>query len=58
VWDGAAALGLTGDVRLEDWEALSLVTEEDEDQDDVNPYEAKTAEGAAVIERPRRDGLL
>ncbi len=63
VWvgDGAAALGLTGEVDPEDFEALSdLVTDEDENQDqgDVSPYQAKTAEGAAIIERLRRDGLL
>jgi hypothetical protein len=63
VWagDGAAALGLTGEVALQDWERLSeLVSDEDEDQDeaDVSPYQAKTAEGAAILERLRRDGLL
>ena len=38
---GAAALGLTGEVRPEDFERLAeLVTDEDEDQDgdDVRPY--------------------
>jgi hypothetical protein len=56
---GAADLGLTGDMAREDFEALSeLVTDEDEDQDDVSPYGTKTVEGASVIERLRRDGLL
>ena len=57
--DGAAKLGLTGDVKLEDFEALSeLVTDEDQGQDDVDPYEALSAEAAAAVERLRRDGLL
>jgi hypothetical protein len=61
VWvgDGAAALGLTGDVDPEDFEALSgLVTDEDEGQDDVDPYGGLPAEAAAAVERLRRDGLL
>ena len=50
---------LTGDVDPEDFEALSeRVTDEDEGQDDVNPYEAKTAEGGSLIEQLRRDGVL
>ncbi len=56
---GAANLELTGDVDPEDFEALSeRVTDEDEGQDDVNPYEAKTAEGGSLIEQLRRDGVL
>jgi hypothetical protein len=57
---GAAKLGLTGDVKPEDFEALSeLVTHEDEDQDDeVSPYEAKPAGGLSLIEQMRRDGTL
>jgi hypothetical protein len=64
VWvgDGAAALGLTGDVDPEDFEALSgLVAAEDaegEDQDAVDPYGSLPAEAAAAVERLRRDGLL
>jgi len=56
---GAAALGLTGDVDPEDFEALSeLVTDDDEGQDDVDPYGGLPAEAAAAVERLRRDGLL
>jgi hypothetical protein len=62
VWvgEGAAALGLTGDVDPEDFEALSgLVAAEDaEDQDAVDPYGSLPAEAAAAVERLRRDGLL
>jgi hypothetical protein len=57
--NGAAALGLSGDVDPADFEALSeLITDEDEDQDDVNPNEAKTAESDSLLEQMRRDGLL
>ena len=57
--DGAAKLGLTGDVDPEDFGALSeLVADEDQGQEDVKLYQAKTAEGAAILERLRRDGLL
>lgn len=57
--DGAAKLGLTGDVKPEHFEALSeLVTDEDEGQDDVDPYATLPAEAIAAIERLRRDGLL
>jgi hypothetical protein len=57
---GAEALGLTGDVRPEDFEALAeLVTDEDQDQDDeVSPYEPKPADGLSLIEQMRRDGTL
>ena len=61
VWvgDGAAALGLTGDVDPEEFEALSgLAADEDEGQDDVDPYGSLPAEAAAAVERLRRDGLL
>jgi hypothetical protein len=61
VWvgKGAAALGLSGDVDPADFEALSnLVTDEDEDQDDVNLDEAKTAESGSLLEQLRRDGVL
>lgn len=59
VGSGAADLGLTGDVGPDDFEALSeLVTDEDEDQDDVNPHATLPTEAIAVIERLRRDGLL
>jgi hypothetical protein len=56
---GAAKLGLTGDVRLEDFEALAdLVTDEDEDQDDEVSYDAQHARGLSLIEQMRRDGTL
>ena len=58
---GAAALELTGEVRPEDFERLSeLVTDEDEDQDgdDVRPYAAKPAGGLSLIEQMRQDGTL
>jgi hypothetical protein len=57
---GAAKLGLTGDVKPEDFEALAdLVTDEDQDQDDeISPYEAKPAGGLSLIEQMRRDGTL
>jgi hypothetical protein len=61
VWagNGAAALGLSGHVNPADFEALlELITDEDEDQDDANPYEAKTAENGSLLEQMRRDGLL
>jgi hypothetical protein len=55
---GAEALGLTGDVRPEDFEALAeLVTDEDQD-DEVSRYEAGTAGGLSLIEQMRRDGTL
>ena len=57
VGDGAAKLGLTGDVNPEDFEALSELVA-DEDQDDVNPTEAETAGGVSLIEQLRRDGVL
>jgi hypothetical protein len=58
--NGAQALGLTGDVRPEDFEALAeLVTQEDQDQDDeVSHYEAGAAGGLSLIEQMRRDGTL
>jgi hypothetical protein len=58
---GAAALGLTGEVRPEDFERLpELVTDEDEDQDgdDVRPYATKPAGGLSLIEQMRQDGTL
>jgi hypothetical protein len=58
---GAAALGLTGEVRPEDFERLSeLVTDENEDQDedDVRPRGVKTAGGLSLIEQMRQDGTL
>ena len=57
---GAEALGLTGDVRPEDFEALAeLVTGEDEDQDrEVSGYGAGTGGGLSLIEQMRRDGTL
>jgi hypothetical protein len=61
VWvgDGAAALGLTGDMGPEDFEALSeLVTLEDENQDDLSTDQAKTAEGASLLDQLRHDGVL
>jgi hypothetical protein len=59
-WAGsdAAKLGLTGDVKPEDFEALAeLVADEDED-DEMSPYEAKPAGGLSLIEQMRRDGTL
>lgn len=48
---GATKLGLTGDLGPEDFEALSeLVTDEDEGQDYVNPSQAKTADGASLLD--------
>jgi len=61
VWagKGAAALGLTGDVDPKDFERLSeLVTDEDEDQDEESPHQAKTSESVSLIEQLRRDGVL
>lgn len=61
VWagHGAAALGLTGNVDSEDFEALSeLVTDEDENQDDLSADQAKTAEHASLLDQLRRDGVL
>jgi hypothetical protein len=60
VGDGAAALGLTGEVDPADFEALSeLVTEKDQGQDDeMSPYEAKPAGGFSLIEQMRLDGTL
>jgi hypothetical protein len=56
---GAAKLGLTGDVKPEDFEALSeLVTDEDEDQDDESLQQEKTPERTSLIEQMRRDGTL
>jgi hypothetical protein len=56
---GAAALGLTGNVRSEDFEVLSeLVTDEDEDQDDESLQQPKTPERTSLIEQMRRDGTL
>jgi len=57
---GAETLGLTGNVRPEDWERLSdLVTDKDQDQDgEVSPYEAKPAGGFSLIEQMRLDGTL
>jgi len=52
-----AALGLTGEVRPEDFERLSeLVTDEDEDQDgdDVRPYAAKPAAVSRLSSRCAR----
>ena len=64
VWagDGAADLGLTGDVDPADWDGLSDLVTDDEDQDDepelmprdVSEY---AAEGRAIAERLCRDGL-
>jgi hypothetical protein len=58
--NGAEALGLTGDVRPEDFGALAeVVTDEDGNQDDqVSPYEAGAAGGLSLIEQMRRDGTL
>jgi hypothetical protein len=61
VGNGAASLGLSGDVDPEDFEALSeLVADEDEeqDQDEMNPTEAKTAASGSLLEQLRRDGVL
>jgi hypothetical protein len=54
--NGAEALGLTGDVRPEDFEALAeLVTDED---GEVSRHEAGAAGGLSLIEQMRRDGTL
>jgi hypothetical protein len=57
---GVAKLGLTGDVKPEDLEALAeLVPDEDEDQEDeVGSCDAKPAGGLSLIEQMRRDGTL
>ena len=57
---GAAALGLSGEVRQEDFERLSeLVADQDEDQgDEVSPCEVKPAGGISLIEQMRQDGTL
>jgi hypothetical protein len=56
---GAAELGLTGDVKPEDFEVLAdLVTDDDQDQEDVGPSSARTAERTSLIEQLRRDGVL
>jgi hypothetical protein len=35
-----------------------FVADKDEDQGDVSPIEAKTAESGALLEQMHRDGLL
>lgn len=56
---GAAALGLTGEVDPADFEALSdLVDDEDADQGDEDPSQAKTGESVSLLEQLRRDGVL
>ncbi len=56
---GAAALGLSGNVDPKDFEALSeLVSDEDEDQGDEDPPPAKTGERVSLLEQLRRDGVL
>jgi hypothetical protein len=57
---GAAKLGLTGDVKPENFEALAeLAVGQDVDQaDEVGPYEAKPAGGLSLMEQMRRDGTL
>ncbi len=60
-WTGAgtAALGLTGEVDPADFEALSdLVADEDEDQGDEYPLQAKPGESVSLLEQLRRDGVL
>jgi hypothetical protein len=52
---GAAALGLTGDVRPEDFEVLSELVA---DEDDEGLRQEKTAERTSLIEQMRRDGTL
>jgi hypothetical protein len=59
VGSGAAKLGLTGDVKPEDFEALAELVTDDEGQDDeVSPYQAEPAGGLSLIEQMRRDGTL
>ncbi len=56
---GAAALGLTGQVNPADFEALSDLVADDEDQaDEVGSCEAQPAGGVSLIEQMRRDGTL
>lgn len=59
---GPADLGLTGDVDPADFEALSELAANDEDQaDDPEPMPWElpgyAAEGCAIAKRLRRDGL-
>jgi hypothetical protein len=57
--DGATHLGLTGDVDPKDFEALSeLVTDVDEDQDDEDPPQVRAGERVSLLEQLRRDGVL
>ena len=57
---GAAALGLSGEVRQEDFELLSeLVTEQDEDQDNEERHDGREPVGVpSLIEQMRQDGTL
>ncbi len=57
--DGAAHLGLSGNVDAKDLEVLSeLVIHEDEDRDAEDPPQAKTGESVSLLEQLRRDGVL
>ena len=57
--DSAADVGLSGNVDPKDFEALSeLVSDEDEDQGDEDPPPAKTGERVSLLEQLRRDGVL
>jgi hypothetical protein len=57
---GAAALGLSGEVRPEDFERLSgLATDKDEDQDDEERHDGAEPAGVpSLIEQMRQDGTL
>ncbi len=56
---GAAALGLTGQVNPADFAALSdLVSDYDDQADEVGSYDAQPAGGVSLIEQMRRDGTL
>ncbi len=60
-WAGAGAdtLGLTGQVNPADFEALSDLVSDDEDQaDEVGSYEAQPTSGVSLIEQMRSDGTL
>ena len=61
--DGAPHPGLSGGVDPADWEALSNLVTDDEDQaEEPAPMPwylpEYAAEGRAVVERLRRDGLV
>jgi hypothetical protein len=57
VGDGAAKIGLTGDVDPKDFESLSKLVG-DERQGEGAPAPVKTGESVSLLEQLRRDGVL